>query len=155
MSESTHLDRRTFCACALGAATLACGGGGGGGGTASASTPQLPSGPKITTDTKAGFLAAPAGTIHDYRNLGAFWLIRDGGGIYAMTAICTHQGCTVGQGGGAFACPCHGSQFNLDGIATQGPATAPLNHFAVTEPTLGGPLQVDTSQVVSAATRLT
>jgi nitrite reductase/ring-hydroxylating ferredoxin subunit len=148
------LDRRTFCACSLAATALACGGGGGG----SASTPgpaPIPPGPKTTTDTKAGLLATTAGTIRDYRDLGAFWLIRDAGGIYAMTAICTHQGCTLGQGGPAFACPCHGSQFDLAGAVAQGPAATGLAHLAVTEPTPGAPLVVNTGQPVPAGTRLT
>ncbi|HJV23811.1 MAG TPA: Rieske (2Fe-2S) protein [Holophagaceae bacterium] len=150
MPEPLTLDRRTFCACALATAGLACGGGGGGSAEA-----NIPSGPKTTTDTKAALLAQASGTIHDYRNLGHFWLIRDGAGIYALTSTCTHQGCTVGQGGPAFACPCHGSQFDLNGTNVAGPAPSPLVHFAVTEPTPGADLVVDTSQTVPAATRLT
>ena len=72
-----------------------------------------------------------------------------------MTAVCTHQGCVIGQGGPAFACPCHGSEYNLGGTVTLGPATNPLNHFAVTESTPGGALVVDTGTVVGAAVRLT
>lgn len=147
------LDRRTFCGCALAATALACGGGGGGG----ANPAPTPSGGtlKTTTDTKTIFLSQPSGTIRDYRNLGNFWLVRDAGGIYAMTAICTHQGCTVnGWNGSVFPCPCHGSQYDLNGAVVQGPATLPLNHFEVTTDGSGF-LVVDTGKMVAAQVRLT
>ena len=147
------LDRRTFCGCALAATALGCGGGGGGG----ANPAPTPSGGtlKTTTDTKTIFLSQPSGTIRDYRNLGNFWLVRDAGGIYAMTAICTHQGCTVnGWNGSVFPCPCHGSQYDLNGAVVQGPATLPLNHFEVTTDGSGF-LVVDTGKMVAAQVRLT
>lgn len=147
--DRDSLDRRSFCACALAVTAMACGGGGGGG------TPPPTTGPKTTTDTKGGLLATASGTVRDYRDLGAFWLIRDALGIYAMTAICTHQGCTIAEGGSAFACPCHGSQYDLNGGNTLGPAVSPLVHFAVTEATPGGALVVNTASTVAASTRLT
>jgi nitrite reductase/ring-hydroxylating ferredoxin subunit len=50
------------------------------------------------------------------------------GDFKAYTAICTHQGCTVGQvQGGDIICPCHGSRFSIkDGAPVSGPAQAPL-----------------------------
>jgi nitrite reductase/ring-hydroxylating ferredoxin subunit len=50
------------------------------------------------------------------------------GDFKAFTAICTHQGCTVGQvTGGQIVCPCHGSHFSIkDGSPVSGPAQAPL-----------------------------
>jgi Rieske Fe-S protein len=49
-------------------------------------------------------------------------------GIFnGLSAICTHQGCTVSKvAGGTIECPCHGSRFNLDGLVANGPATRPL-----------------------------
>lgn len=46
----------------------------------------------------------------------------------AFTAVCTHQGCTVGQvSNNQITCPCHGSVFSAkDGSVIQGPAQAPL-----------------------------
>lgn len=46
----------------------------------------------------------------------------------AFTAVCTHQGCTVGQvANGNIVCPCHGSTFSIkDGSVTGGPAPSPL-----------------------------
>lgn len=94
------MDRRCFCAGALAAGlTLACGGGGYPAPPPTSAPP--PNGPLTTSDTKAGLLATPNGTVRDYRNLGNFFLIRDATGIYAMTAVCTHMGCTVGAPVGA------------------------------------------------------
>ncbi|MEN4450235.1 Rieske (2Fe-2S) protein [Mycobacterium sp. SM3041] len=50
-----------------------------------------------------------------------------------MSAICTHQGCTVSEiVDGTIKCPCHGSKFNLDGTVAQGPAKKPLEAKTVT-----------------------
>lgn len=44
-----------------------------------------------------------------------------------LSAICTHQGCTVNKvADGTIDCPCHGSKYNLDGSVANGPATRPL-----------------------------
>lgn len=59
------------------------------------------------------------------------WLIRDRLGLYAVSAICTHLGCTIGKGEDKFDCPCHGSQFNLGGKVMLGPASKELSHFDV------------------------
>ena len=50
------------------------------------------------------------------------------GSFDAFTAVCTHQGCTVGTvSGGTINCPCHGSKFSItNGSVVNGPATAPL-----------------------------
>lgn len=46
------------------------------------------------------------------------------GDFKAFTAVCTHQGCLVGQvADGTIQCPCHGSQFSIeDGSNVQGPS---------------------------------
>ncbi|MBU4213780.1 MAG: Rieske (2Fe-2S) protein [Actinobacteria bacterium] len=48
------------------------------------------------------------------------------GTVTAVSAVCTHQGCTVAAGTGTLTCPCHGSVFALDGSVTNGPASTPL-----------------------------
>jgi Rieske Fe-S protein len=109
----------------------------------------------MTADTKTALLATPDGTARDYRNQG-FFLLKDATGIYAMTTICTHQGCTVGLPTGVqIICPCHGSIYDLSGGNLQGPAVSPLVHLAVTEATPGGFLSVNTTQSVAATVRLT
>jgi cytochrome b6-f complex iron-sulfur subunit len=52
--------------------------------------------------------------------------------VIGLSAVCTHQQCTVAPAGDALACPCHGSRYDLTGKVTQGPAPAPLKEFPVT-----------------------
>jgi cytochrome b6-f complex iron-sulfur subunit len=48
----------------------------------------------------------------------------------AVTAICTHQACTItGYNNQIYTCPCHGSQFNTSGRVVRGPATSALRTF--------------------------
>ncbi|HET7785882.1 MAG TPA: Rieske (2Fe-2S) protein [Myxococcales bacterium] len=49
----------------------------------------------------------------------------------AVSAVCPHQGCTVLPGGPGYACPCHGSTFDLNGGFVQGPAGAGLLRYPV------------------------
>jgi cytochrome b6-f complex iron-sulfur subunit len=48
----------------------------------------------------------------------------------AMSAVCTHAGCTVTfNGSDKFNCPCHGSSFATSGAVLNGPAGTPLKIF--------------------------
>lgn len=49
----------------------------------------------------------------------------------AFSSVCPHQGCTVAPDDGRLACPCHGSQFALDGSLQRGPAEKSLTPYAV------------------------
>ena len=54
------------------------------------------------------------------------------GDFKGLSAICTHQGCTVNKvADGTIDCPCHGSKYNLDGSVANGPATKPLEAQAI------------------------
>jgi len=53
-------------------------------------------------------------------------LFRDNDGFYAVSAVCTHLGCTVAWSKDGFACPCHGSKFDSAGRVVAGPAPRPL-----------------------------
>lgn len=82
---------------------------------------------------------------------------RDAGGLYAMSAICTHAQCDMTVDGsisrsGAF-CSCHGSQFDANGAVEKGPARAALQHLAVSVDSNGN-ITVHPAQVVAAATRV-
>jgi Rieske Fe-S protein len=102
---------------------------------------------KTTRETRA---TMPKGTLRDYRKEGAFFLVADAGGIYAVTAICTHKGCTVyAQGEDGFHCPCHDSEYDRSGTVTQGPAQRALRHLAVRESAPGGALEVDVGKEVA------
>ncbi|MFE3192593.1 Rieske 2Fe-2S domain-containing protein [Nocardia sp. NPDC059240] len=49
------------------------------------------------------------------------------GSYLAFSTVCPHQGCAVNAiSGGVISCPCHGSQFALDGSLVRGPATRGL-----------------------------
>ncbi|MBD2114764.1 MULTISPECIES: ubiquinol-cytochrome c reductase iron-sulfur subunit [Cyanophyceae] len=51
--------------------------------------------------------------------------------LIAVSAVCTHAGCTVAWNSEQklFACPCHASNFNTDGTVDSGPAREPLETF--------------------------
>jgi Rieske Fe-S protein len=52
---------------------------------------------------------------------------------FALSARCTHEGCTVGATSPTLNCPCHGSRYNLNGTVVNGPAPSPLQSFAITK----------------------
>jgi Rieske Fe-S protein len=60
-----------------------------------------------------------------------FFLVRDARGLFAVSALCTHQGCAMNAVGGLFECPCHDSRFSFDGERLAGPARLPLDHLQV------------------------
>jgi len=62
----------------------------------------------------------------------------------AISLICTHLGCTVGQSSSGFACPCHGSQFDLEGKVLHGPANKNLQVLRI-EQTADGHLHLFTN----------
>lgn len=51
--------------------------------------------------------------------------------LIAVSARCTHSGCTVDWNGdrGLFICPCHGAQFATDGTPQAGPARNSLTRY--------------------------
>ena len=55
------------------------------------------------------------------------------GKLYADSATCTHLGCDVlyDEKLGHIRCPCHGSQYSLDGKNLKGPANRPLKSYPV------------------------
>ncbi len=62
------------------------------------------------------------------------WLVSDGKALVALSATCTHLGCTTPYLADqkAFRCPCHGSQFSPEGInAPGGRAKRPLERCTV------------------------
>lgn len=50
-----------------------------------------------------------------------------------FSSVCPHRGCNVDAiTDGKIVCPCHNSEFNLDGSVAQGPATNPLEAKSIT-----------------------
>lgn len=80
---------------------------------------------------------------------------RDEKGLYAMSAICTHLGCRVlwmeSQNG--YHCPCHGAQFDREGINIEGPAPRPLPRLDISKDR-DGKVVVDKAEEVSREFRL-
>jgi len=69
-------------------------------------------------------------------------IVRDGNRVAAISTTCTHLGCIVAPSATGFQCPCHGSQFDVDGNVTGGPAPKPLAWYGVSL-TPSGELEVD------------
>jgi cytochrome b6-f complex iron-sulfur subunit len=77
-------------------------------------------------------LSAVGGAALVNSSVGGFLVARTGQESFsALTAICTHEGCTVtGFESGNFVCPCHGSQYSQTGTVVRGPASLALRRFA-------------------------
>ena len=82
------------------------------------------------------------------------WVFSDDGGLYAISAVCTHLGCVVAlQEEGGFFCPCHGSRFDSRGKVLKGPAPKALLHLALSV-SPDGQLVVDQDTEVGRDVRL-
>lgn len=110
--------------------------------------------PEANTRVKLGppsqFVGVPSTPVPEHR----LWIMSDGGGLYAMSAVCTHLGCIVqSQGDEGYFCPCHGSRFDHEGRPTAGPAPGPL-HYLKLSLSADGQLQVDKQERATADNRL-
>jgi Rieske Fe-S protein len=100
------------------------------------------------------------------------YIFKEGKSFYAISAACTHLGCTVKYAklnqpkqveiGGEkrnvpfeFHCPCHGSKFYADGTNYAGPAPRALQWFKLEVSPDDGQLVVDMSSEVEQNFRLT
>lgn len=63
-------------------------------------------------------------------------VVRHGAASYGtLLMVCTHQSCTgsnIQQSGTVINCACHGSQFDLNGNVTHGPASSNLTTYSTT-----------------------
>ena len=100
------------------------------------------------------------------------FVFRDGNTFHAVSAVCTHLGCTVHaeplpnpqtvEEDGAtvklthrFLCPCHGSRYRGDGANVSGPAPKPLAWYRLSLAADDGQLVVDLADAVEHDFRLT
>ena len=81
------------------------------------------------------------------------FVVRDSGGLYAVSAKCTHEGATLTNDGSEFYCPRHGATFDYDGNVLGGPVFTGLVHYAMCIMS-SGHVGVNTSQTVSQSTRM-
>jgi cytochrome b6-f complex iron-sulfur subunit len=91
----------------------------------------------------------PPGSVTHIQN-GRFYLARlEDGGFLALYQRCTHLGCSVpwDQAKGEFICPCHNSQFSMNGDVQNPPAPRPLDIFPIRIE--DGMIKVDTSKPVN------
>ena len=121
----------------LGIASVACACGGcGGSGSRKPSVAAKPVGGKLSLSQaesapllqpRSSLLVQPEGARDK------ILVVNHDGSLSALRAICTHMGCTVNynQETGRIHCPCHGSEFALDGSNTKGPAKRPLKRYVV------------------------
>lgn len=77
------------------------------------------------------------------------------GKFRALSAVCTHLGCTPSwvEEKKQFRCPCHGSIFDERGGVISGPAPKPLPWYKITQAT-DGRLFVDEQRIVPYAQEL-
>ncbi len=95
------------------------------------------------TRFKIGYPSSFGPGVHEQFKPRGFWVVRTASdplsgnpgqpGIYALSTICTHLGCTPNllASERKFKCPCHGSGFRLTGVNFEGPAPRPLERFAI------------------------
>lgn|SRR5690625_253631 len=50
----------------------------------------------------------------------------------AVLLRCTHRGCELNPGGAIYTCPCHGSEFSMEGEVLEGPAEEHLQTYNIT-----------------------
>ena len=100
------------------------------------------------------------------------FVFREGKTFHAISAVCTHLGCTVRAEAMSqpetkevdgvkmklthrFLCPCHGSRYEGDGKAVAGPAPRALAWYHLSISVDDGSLVVDLAQEVARDFRLT
>jgi len=73
------------------------------------------------------------------------YVTRKNGQLRVLAIKCPHLGCSYAFDDAKqhFLCPCHGSEFALDGAVLHGPATAPLSHLTWQPGPGGNEIEVD------------
>jgi cytochrome b6-f complex iron-sulfur subunit len=84
-------------------------------------------------------------------------IVRERDGIHAISLVCTHLGCLIkgvdNDPDVGYACPCHGSTFNMKGEVLGGPAPKALPWYEMYVDHTGA-LVVDSSKVNEKRTKL-
>lgn len=100
---------------------------------AACSTATPTGGAATTAGTTLGPTSdVPVGSAKIYSEQKAVVTQATAGTFSGFSTTCPHQGCAVSSvADGKIVCPCHGSEFGLDGGVVQGPATTGLKALAV------------------------
>jgi menaquinol-cytochrome c reductase iron-sulfur subunit len=131
--------------------------------------------PNVSYDAPTTVKLGPPGDFPDglkYLPDQRLFVFREGNTYHAVSAVCTHLGCTVRAealsrpetvdvGGKPlrlthrFLCPCHGSKYSGDGSNLSGPAPRPLAWYHLSLSPDDGQLVVDMARLVERDFRLT
>jgi cytochrome b6-f complex iron-sulfur subunit len=113
--------------------------------------------PNVLFEKPSTFRAGPPDTFalgvdERFKDTQSVWIVRTPDGLYALSTVCTHLGCTPNwlPAETKFKCPCHGSGYRISGLNFEGPAPRPLERFAVSVDETGS-LKVDKSRSVRYA----
>jgi cytochrome b6-f complex iron-sulfur subunit len=145
-TRRTMHTRRVFCVHACQAASVAaigsilngCGGSSSPSSPSGGAVPQLPTANSTVSSNQVSLTidsASPLASVGSaalvQNALGQFLVARVGQDSFtALTAICTHQTCTVtGFSNQRYVCPCHGSEYDTSGRVVTGPAPTALRTF--------------------------
>lgn len=108
------------------------------------SAPQCGS-PVFIPQVVSGKVVLPFANIPELGSVGGSWVGQPQGladtlivvrtsatAAAALSAVCTHQGCLVAYApaNNNLACPCHGSNYDLTGKVTMGPAIKPVMQYS-------------------------
>ena len=93
----------------------------------------------------------PEGTFKNFAEKRVI-IFSDSDGLFAISSVCTHLGCTVSPTEWGFQCPCHGSKYTKDGKVIAGPAPRPLEWHEIRQ-LEDGTLAVDTAKAVPMGTK--
>jgi nitrite reductase/ring-hydroxylating ferredoxin subunit len=117
-------------------------------------SPDASSGATCTgTATDVGAPSSYSSGSPKYFSSPRLFVVRDSGGLYALSSRCTHEGATLSTQSGHFYCPRHGAEFTYNGDVISGPVFTGLVHYAMCILSNGN-AGVMTSQQVSQSTRL-
>jgi cytochrome b6-f complex iron-sulfur subunit len=111
--------------------------------------------PRVLYEPKAQFkIGYPSdfgfGVDTKFQSQHRIWVVRNTEGIFVISAVCTHLGCTPDwkPSENKFKCPCHGSGYDSEGINFEGPAPRPMDRAHV-ELDPQGQIVVDLSHLYS------
>jgi len=87
---------------------------------------------KIESDTHKEKIYLPDDLGNGTFFLNPIIIVKESTNTKAYLSKCTHLGCYINKvEGDKLVCPCHGSEFNLNGEAIKGPAIKPLEKLAI------------------------